>query len=99
MACGVPVVASAVGGMLDTVVDGMTGLLVPPRCPERIAEAVGELLADPARRAAMGSVAADRARLYGWDRVGDLTLGVYRGVLALAPIPVTWPGQLAAAGR
>ncbi|HEX2301398.1 MAG TPA: glycosyltransferase, partial [Pseudonocardiaceae bacterium] len=52
MACGVPVVASAVGGMLDTVVDGMTGLLVPPRCPERIAEAVGDLLADPARRAA-----------------------------------------------
>jgi D-inositol-3-phosphate glycosyltransferase len=99
MACGVPVVASAVGGMLDTVVDGMTGLLVPPRCPERIAEAVAELLADPARRAAMGSVAADRARLYGWDRVGDLTLGVYRGVLDLAPIPVTWPGQLAAVGR
>jgi glycosyltransferase involved in cell wall biosynthesis len=99
MACGVPVVASAVGGMLDTVVDGMTGLLVPPRCPERIAEALVELLADPARRAAMGSVAADRARLYSWDRVGDSTLGVYRGVLDLAPIPVTWPGQLAAAGR
>jgi D-inositol-3-phosphate glycosyltransferase len=99
MACGVPVVASAVGGMLDTVVDGMTGLLVPPRCPERIAEAVGELLADPARRGAMGSVAADRARRYGWDRVGALTLGVYRGVLSLDPIPVTWPGQLAAAGR
>jgi glycosyltransferase involved in cell wall biosynthesis len=99
MACGVPVVASAVGGMLDTVVDGMTGLLVPPRCPERIAEAVAELLADPARRAAMGSVAADRAGLYSWDRVGDLTLAVYRGVLDLAPMPVTWPGQLAAAGR
>jgi D-inositol-3-phosphate glycosyltransferase len=99
MACGVPVVASAVGGMLDTVVDGMTGLLVPPRCPERIAEAAAELLADPARRAAMSSVAADRARLYTWDRVGDSTLGVYRGVLDLAPIPVTWPGQLADAGR
>ncbi len=98
MACGLPVVASAVGGMLDTVVDGMTGLLVPPRCPGRIAEALSELLADPARRAAMSSVAADRARLYSWDRVGDLTLGVYRGVLELAPIPVTWPGQLAAAG-
>ena len=99
MACGVPVVASAVGGMLDTVVDGMTGLLVPPRCPERIAEAVAELLADPARRAAMSSVAADRALQYSWDRIGDSTLGVYRGVLDLAPIPVTWPGQLADAGR
>jgi glycosyltransferase involved in cell wall biosynthesis len=99
MACGVPVVASAVGGMLDTVVDGMTGLLVPPRCPERIAEALGDLLADPARRAAMSSVAADRAGLYSWDRIGESTLGVYRGVLDLAPIPVTWPGQLASAGR
>jgi glycosyltransferase involved in cell wall biosynthesis len=99
MACGVPVVASAVGGMLDTVVDGMTGLLVPPRCPERIAEAVGELLADPARRAAMGSAAAERVRMYRWDRVGASTLDVYRGVLSLAPIPITWPGQLAASGR
>jgi glycosyltransferase involved in cell wall biosynthesis len=99
MACGVPVVASAVGGMLDTVVDGMTGLLVPPRCPERIAEAVGELLADPARRAAMGSAAAERTGMYRWDRVGASTLDVYRGVLSLAPIPITWPGQLAASGR
>jgi glycosyltransferase involved in cell wall biosynthesis len=95
MACGVPVVASAVGGMLDTVVDGMTGLLVPPRCPERIAEALDALLGDPAGRAAMGSVAGDRAGLYSWDRVSDSTLGVYRGVLELAPIPVTWPGQIA----
>ncbi|MDQ1500205.1 MAG: hypothetical protein QOD57_2400 [Actinomycetota bacterium] len=99
MACGVPVVASAVGGMLDTVVDGMTGLLVPPRCPQRIAEAVAELLDDPARRAAMGSAAAERARMYRWDRVGASTLDVYRGVLSLAPIPITWPGQLAAAAR
>jgi glycosyltransferase involved in cell wall biosynthesis len=99
MACGVPVLAAAVGGMLDTVVDGMTGLLVPPRCPQRIAEAVAELLDDPARRAAMGSAAAERARMYRWDRVGASTLDVYRGVLSLAPIPITWPGQLAAAAR
>jgi glycosyltransferase involved in cell wall biosynthesis len=99
MACGVPVVASAVGGMLDTIIDGMTGLLVPPRCPERISEALQELLPDPARRAAMGSVGAERAGRYSWDRVGDSTLDVYRGVLSEAPIPITWPGQLAAAIR
>ena len=39
MACGVPVVASAVGGFLDTVVDGATGTLVPPRRPDRLAAA------------------------------------------------------------
>ena len=40
MACGVPVVASAVGGLIDTVVDGVTGLLVPPRRPDRLAAAL-----------------------------------------------------------
>ncbi|WP_344285266.1 glycosyltransferase, partial [Actinomadura napierensis] len=52
MACGVPVVASAVGGHLDTVVDGVTGVLVPPRDPEAAAAAIRESLDDPAGRAA-----------------------------------------------
>ena len=46
MACGVPVVASAVGGMIDTVVDGVTGVHVPPRDPDRL----GGVAARPARR-------------------------------------------------
>ncbi|RII98315.1 glycosyltransferase, partial [Clavibacter nebraskensis] len=50
MASGVPVVASAVGGLTDSVVDGVTGILVPPRDPAAIADALGELRADPARR-------------------------------------------------
>jgi D-inositol-3-phosphate glycosyltransferase len=45
MACGVPVVASAVGGMLDTVVDGVTGVHVPPRRPDLLARALRDLLA------------------------------------------------------
>ena len=49
MACGTPVVASAVGGLIDTVVDGVTGLHVPPRVPDRIAEAIAAL-ARPTRR-------------------------------------------------
>ena len=44
MACGVPVVGSAVGGLLDSVVDGQTGILVPPRDPVAIARAVRSLL-------------------------------------------------------
>jgi D-inositol-3-phosphate glycosyltransferase len=49
MACGTPVVASAVGGMIDSVVDGVTGVHVPPRDPDRLAEALAALLADGER--------------------------------------------------
>src|SRR5690606_9408897 len=61
MACGVPVVASAVGGMIDTVVDGVTGVHVPPRDPERLAEALTALLDDAgaARRARYGAAGVE----------------------------------------
>ncbi|CAL9346035.1 glycosyltransferase [Streptomyces sp. enrichment culture] len=82
MACGVPVVASAVGGQLDTVADPGTGRLVPPRDPRALARAVAGLLADPAARAACG--AAGRRRVlsrYGWDRVAAATEAAYCEVL------------------
>jgi glycosyltransferase involved in cell wall biosynthesis len=60
MLTGLPVVASAVGGLLEQVVDGETGLLVPPVQPGPLAAALSRLAADPALRAAMG--AAGRAR-------------------------------------
>ncbi|MCB9850118.1 MAG: glycosyltransferase family 4 protein, partial [Phycisphaerales bacterium] len=65
----VPVVASAVGGLSETVVDGQTGVLVPPSQPDAIANAVIELLATPQRRCEMGS--AGRAFVesrYAWER-------------------------------
>src|SRR5581483_9063099 len=62
MACGVPVVAAAVGGLTDTVVDGVTGLHVPARRPEAIAAAVASLLRAPRLRAALGAAGAARAR-------------------------------------
>jgi D-inositol-3-phosphate glycosyltransferase len=86
MACGVPVVASAVGGHLDTVVDGRTGLLVPARDAGALAQRLRELLADPARLTAIGSAAAARARSrYGWDRIVDDTERLYHRVLAGTP--------------
>ncbi|MBT2365547.1 glycosyltransferase [Streptomyces sp. ISL-10] len=82
MACGKPVVASAVGGQLDTVADPATGRLVPPGSPEALARAVADLLADPALREACG--AAGRRRVlsrYGWPRVAAATETVYSAVL------------------
>jgi glycosyltransferase involved in cell wall biosynthesis/phosphoheptose isomerase len=78
MACGVPVVASAVGGMIDTVVDGVTGVHVPPRDPERLAAALSSLLADPDRQIACGRAGMERVRrLYDWRRIAAATLDVY----------------------
>jgi glycosyltransferase involved in cell wall biosynthesis len=79
MACGVPVVAAAVGGLVDTVVDGVTGVHVPPRRPDRLAAAVAALLGDPERRWALGAAGAERARRrYGWGRIARATLDAYR---------------------
>jgi glycosyltransferase involved in cell wall biosynthesis len=83
MACGKPVVATAVGGLVDTVVDGVTGALVPPRDPAALGEAVAALLADEERRAAYGAAGVRRARArYRWSRVVADTEAVYRQVLA-----------------
>jgi glycosyltransferase involved in cell wall biosynthesis len=89
MACGVPVVASAVGGLVDTVVHGVTGVHVPPRRPERTAAALRQLLASPARRRALGRAGAERARArYGWDGVASSTLTAYQGLAARSPRPM-----------
>jgi D-inositol-3-phosphate glycosyltransferase len=66
-ACGVPVVASAVGGLLNVVHDGVTGVLVDGRDPARYARAISQLLADPQGASAMGAAAAERARHFTWS--------------------------------
>jgi glycosyltransferase involved in cell wall biosynthesis len=83
MACGRPVVASAVGGIQDTVVDQVTGLLVPPRRPDALAAALRELLASPTMGAAYGIAGRDRVLArYGWERVAAATEQVYGDVIA-----------------
>jgi glycosyltransferase involved in cell wall biosynthesis len=83
MACGRPVVATAVGGLQDSVADGVTGDLVPPRDPARLGAVLAALLADDARRAAYGAAGVQRARnRYRWARVVADTDTVYRQVLA-----------------
>jgi len=83
MAHGRPVVAGAVGGLLDLVVDGQTGLLVPPRDPAALRAALERLLADGALRRRLGVAGRDRARrLLSWKTVTDATIAAYREVLA-----------------
>jgi glycosyltransferase involved in cell wall biosynthesis len=78
MACGTPVVASAVGGQVDAIVDGTTGILVPPGRPALLAQRIRQLLAHPMLLEAYSVAAADRARSrYSWDRIAHETLAVY----------------------
>ena len=89
MACGVPVVATRVGGLAESVVDGVTGVLVPPRSPAAVARALDGLLADTGLRFTMGAAGAVRARRFGWDRIAAETLAVARALVDGArPHPV-----------
>jgi glycosyltransferase involved in cell wall biosynthesis len=82
MACGVPVVVSSVGGLVDTVVDGLTGIHVPPQSPRQLAYALKELAADAARRRMLGRLGVDRVRArYSWSRIAAETFDIYRGLV------------------
>jgi D-inositol-3-phosphate glycosyltransferase len=76
-ACGVPVVASAVGGLLTLVDHGESGFLVPDRDPALFAKYVNELLDDPAMAAAMGARGATRSRRYTWSLAAARLRRVY----------------------
>jgi glycosyltransferase involved in cell wall biosynthesis len=85
MACGTPVIASTVGGQVDAVVDGTTGILVPPGRPALLAQRIRQLLAHPMLLEAFSVAAADRARSrYSWDRIAHETLAVYDTALDAA---------------
>jgi D-inositol-3-phosphate glycosyltransferase len=81
MACGTPVVASRVGGLTSTVRDGVTGYLIPWRCPEPFTERLETLLANGELRDNLGLAARRAAQDFGWERVGDGVEQLYRSLL------------------
>ncbi|MCU1620204.1 MAG: hypothetical protein JWR41_2210 [Modestobacter sp.] len=88
-ACGTAVVASDVGGIPEVVDDGRTGLLVhydpdrPDEFAAGLAARISELLADPARAAAMGTAGRERVLAeFGWPAIAQQTVQVYEAVLA-----------------
>jgi glycosyltransferase involved in cell wall biosynthesis len=83
MACARPVIGSAVGGITYTIKEGETGLLVPPRDPEALANALRQLLDQPELRTQMGLAARKRVeREFTWSIVGMRTAALYETVLA-----------------
>jgi len=87
MACGTPVAAPAVGACADAVLDGTTGMLVPPGRPDLLARRVRDLLASPLRLEAFGIAAADRATArYSWDRISRETVAAYERCLPAASL-------------
>lgn len=82
MACGTPVVASRVGGLVSTVTDGVSGYLIPWRCPEPFAEKLEVLLNNRELRANFSRAAQRSMQRFAWDRVGAQMAALYGQVVA-----------------
>ena len=85
MASGLPVVSTTAAAIPEVVPDGEVGLLVPPRDPAALAEALLRLLQDPALRARLRDAGRLHAGRYGWDRVADRFLEAVAPLLAVSP--------------
>ena len=81
MACGLPIIASRVGGPRTFVKQGVIGYLIPWHCPEPYAERLEVLLSNTALRESMGRAAREKARGMGWNRVAGNLLGLYTTVV------------------
>jgi glycosyltransferase involved in cell wall biosynthesis len=82
LACGTPVIATRLPGVRTVVEDGGDGLLVDPGTPESLAEAMGKILDDEDLRKAMGNNGRAKVEArYGWEKIGELLVDIYRQVL------------------
>jgi D-inositol-3-phosphate glycosyltransferase len=81
-ACGTPVVAAAVGGLVTAVADGVSGVLIDGHDPQRWARVLGDLLASPGRRAELALGAVGHARHFSWNVTASGLLAVYREAMA-----------------
>ena len=79
MCAGLPVVGTAVGGVPELILDGHTGLLVPGRNPEQLANALHILANDPHKRRAMGTAAQVRAESF---FTIERSVGAFQGIYA-----------------
>ena len=83
MACGLPVVATDIGGNNEVISSGVNGILVPPRHPEELAKAIVKLLNDASLRERIGKAARKTIEAhYTWDRITDITLDCYKDILS-----------------
>ncbi|MBD2459733.1 glycosyltransferase family 1 protein [Oscillatoria sp. FACHB-1407] len=101
MACRTPVVASNVGGLQFTIVNEVTGLLVPPKDEAAFAQAIDRILSDPAWRDQLGQTARHRVEIgFSWDSVAGGLGYLYNKLLAqpvsVEPTPVKTVAEVAA---
>ncbi len=82
MACGTPVVASRVGGLVSTVTDGVNGYLIPWRCPEPFAEKLEVLIRNPELRANFAQSASESVQRFRWDEIARRMEALYEDVIA-----------------
>lgn len=81
MSCRIPVVATAVAGTSEVVLDGETGLLIPPKNHERLTRAILNLLNDKSLRNKMGKNARNKVEGYSWENIAEETERVYEALL------------------
>ena len=92
MAAGRPVVASATGGIVDLVVDGVTGLLVPAGDVSALAQAISSVLRDPRAAQQLGTAGRNRAREFTVSAVVERVERMYASAIAEARVEVSGVG-------
>lgn len=81
MACGIPIIASNVGGIPEVVKDGKNGILVPPRNSKSLSDAIIYLLENEDIREKMGKNGMKEVKKYSWDKIAEMTEKVYKEVV------------------